>query len=211
LLQPWDFIPKDVCAAVEARVGGSEAFWKANTIPIVISRNSDFKSSINKIKSYLGAYRNPLSTIPMPSTPILKSANLIIPVAAQGVATSKLVSIVEMAKRVVMPSQTRSGIVLEDEDTKQKVEEWYAYTSLGGRLVRSGKSQGGKRKRRGNRGVGEAETGTVDVDVDMGSNSDFKQTSFPVITIWLARSEIPEFRDAFGEQRFKVLGLGEQD
>ncbi|KAF2185595.1 hypothetical protein K469DRAFT_707828 [Zopfia rhizophila CBS 207.26] len=257
---PWELIAPNLRRDIEKRVG-SEKWWTQNSAPVVLTRNANITSSINKLKAYLGHSLNPFSTIPMPST--LTSKSLLIPVSAQCEATSKLVSIIELTKRIVTPGETRQGTVRVDEgeEERKEVETWYLYTSLSGRTVekkvkrkwddvreyasdfKEGKTYSRKSKAKkfarakkrmeqgikpGKKdGLGDVDMGEVEPEevplpesgdekeeegeeevfetLDREEKEDPPTKTVPVLTIWLSKTPIPEFRDAFGEQTFKVV------
>ena len=117
LYEPWTRLPAELRKLLRAQkcLRGTQ-----NVIPVAFSKNQNVKSGINKLKTYLGAYKDPASAIDIPDA--LKAEDLIIAVSAQGEGTTKLVGIVDMARRIVAPNR--------EDDGNGKVELWWMYTML---------------------------------------------------------------------------------
>jgi hypothetical protein len=164
---------------------------------VVFTRNQNVRSGINRLKAYLG-YDASADT----AKEILEKLgreDVLIAVSAQGEGTTKLVGIVEMAKRVV-------GGLDENEEGGGGDrgggggETWYMYTSLASRGVER-VVEGGEEKvvqRKESDGERQQEDGEID------TQSAQKSRRTPVLTAWLSKTRIPSFKKAFGEQTFEV-------
>ena len=116
LYEPWRRLPSELLKLLETQ---SRLRAMQNIVPIVFSKNQNVKSGINRLKTYLGAYRDRASAIEMPDA--LKEEDLVIAVSAQGEGTTKLVGIVDMVRRLVVPP---------GKDDIEMVESWWMYTML---------------------------------------------------------------------------------
>jgi len=205
LYEPWTRLPTELRKLLEAQkhLRGTQ-----NVIPIVFSKNQNVKSGINKLKTYLGAYKDPASTIDMPDA--LKAEDLMIAVSAQGEGTTKLVGIVDMARRIVAPNGKEEG--------NGKVESWWMYTMLTSlEIERKIKSPEADSKEAKKPEVSQEEEEAFEpMEIDeheaqaMATEKDLIETKkVPVLTIWMTRKKISTFRNAFGEQAFPVQKLPE--
>lgn len=187
-------------------------------VPIVFTRNQNVKTGINRLKTYLGAYRDPKSTIEMPDA--LKQDDFLIAVSAQGEGTIKLVGIVDLVRRVVAP-----GGEVGSEHGKG-VEKWYMYTVLTHVEVEpKSKSVGQVGTKDDEEGGAGAVVEAQDVDEEEafepmdvdgpesrsgraeGLGSEVKKRRIPVLTVWMTKKSVPALKNAFGEQVFSVLPL----
>jgi len=208
LYEPWTRLPAELRKLLETQkyLRGTQ-----NVIPVAFSKNQNVKSGINKLKTYLGAYKDLASTIDIPDA--LKSDDLIIAVSAQGEGTTKLVGIVDMTRRVVAPNGKDEG--------NGKVEPWWMYTMLTSleieRKIKSPEavSKGSKEAKKPEVSQ-EEEEAFEPMEIDeheaqaMATEKDLIETKkVPVLTIWMTRKKIPAFRNAFGEQAFPVQKLPE--
>ncbi|KAG9190785.1 hypothetical protein G6011_08873 [Alternaria panax] len=211
LYEPWVRLPTELRKVLEAHKRMRVA---QNIIPVVFSKNQNVKSGINRLKTYLGAYRDPASTIEMPDA--LKEDDLIIAVSAQGEGTTRLVGIVDMVRRIVAPSRTEHNM-----DAKEEV--WWMYTMLTSvdidRAVKTAiKTDGGNTDAEQTQSTQEEEEeeeeeeeafGSTDLDRQdaQGSatgNNIMQRRTVPVITVWMTKKRIPVLQAAFGEQTFAV-------
>ncbi|XP_014556916.1 hypothetical protein COCVIDRAFT_15755 [Bipolaris victoriae FI3] len=204
LYEPWTRLPPDLLKLLESqtRFQGTR-----NVIPVVFSKNQNVKSGINRLKTYLGAYRDPTSTIDMPDA--LKREDVIIAVSAQGEGTTKLVGIVDMVRRIVAPSG-------KEEVGDGPVETWAMYTMLTSiDIERKARVADVQKKEVEEAESEEEEEAFESMDVDgrggQKEKDEVKMKKVPVLTIWMTRKKIPAFRNAFGEQMFKVRRLVEDE
>jgi hypothetical protein len=200
LYEPWTRLPSELLKLLETQ---SRLRATQNIVPVVFSKNQNVKSGINRLKTYMGAYRDAASTIEMPDA--LKEQDLVIAASAQGEGTTKLVGIVDMVRRLVAPSG----------NSKERVETWWMYTSLTSveiewkpKKVQNGANGGEEGKKTQSTQEDEAFE-RMDVDGleerEKGSDEDETQMrKVPVLTIWMTRKNIPAFKSAFGEQAFSV-------
>ncbi|ORY05566.1 hypothetical protein BCR34DRAFT_571887 [Clohesyomyces aquaticus] len=232
---PWELLPPGLRKSVESHNGG-EGIWAYNCVPVVIGGNQNIRSTTNRINTYLGAFRHPESPYEMPDA--LRSQKLIVAVSAEAGATSKLTTIIGIVKKTAAPNHTRSGIVREDDF--RMTEEWCMYTSLSAHVVfekqKKPKAKGQSPPKQNSApqygsSEDDVEMGDVDQaaatalpDSDNDSEPAFEDMQFdaaedelpplekanPVLTVWLCRTPIPEFRDAFGEERVRVQRLPEE-
>ncbi|OAL47142.1 hypothetical protein IQ07DRAFT_590008 [Pyrenochaeta sp. DS3sAY3a] len=212
LYKPWTLLPPDLLQLLSAQARLRPA---QNVIPIVFTRNQNVKTGINRLKTYLGAYRDPKSTIGMPDA--LMQDDFFIAISAQGEGTIKLVSIVDLVRRVVATS---------DGGIEREVEKWYMYTVLTHVEVEPKAKSAGKAGNEDDEegGVGgDVEAQDVDeeeafepMDVDglekrsgraERSVSGVKKRKVPVLTVWMTRKSVAALKNAFGEQVFSVLPL----
>ena len=202
--EPWILLPPNLTKKlkVQTRLRGMQ-----NVVPVVFTKNQNVKAGINRLKTYLGAYMNRSNRIVTPDA--LKQTDVLIAVSAQGEATNKLVTIVDMAKRVVAPSTT------EKDGT---IETWWMYTSLASAEV--------ERKSRAvpdtnsNLGLGEKTKETqeeafepmeVDAPDEEEEQDRTKTRKVPVLTVWMTKKRLPAFKEAFGEQSFAVQTLPREE
>jgi hypothetical protein len=201
LYEPWNLLPEDLFQSNEVQTRFDKA---QNVLPVVFTRNQNVKAGINRLKTYLGAYKDTKIPIEMPGT--LRQTEMIIAISAQGDGTPKLVSILDMVRRVVAPGADRK----EDAGT---VDTWWLYISLGSVEVKKKKdhiaSGGGQ--------IQEAEEDEAfePMELDEQSNGDAQEKlvtrKMPVLTAWITKKAIPMFKAAFGEQTFTVQTLRSDD
>ncbi|PSN68679.1 hypothetical protein BS50DRAFT_322434 [Corynespora cassiicola Philippines] len=199
LRAPWMLLPAELRAAADKRLsaGGEETAWSARCVPVVFTRNQNVRAGINRLKTYLGAYRNPASSIEMPDA--LGREDLLIAVSAMGEATVKLVGILEMVRRVVGVREGQAG----------DVRIWYMYTVLGSQsVVKKARKDVGKDggEKEDKMELDEEET-FVPLDSVREAKSETKKV--PVLTVWLAKKPVPELKNAFGEQTFQATSIQE--
>ncbi|PVH95524.1 hypothetical protein DM02DRAFT_731808 [Periconia macrospinosa] len=230
LYTPWVLLPPELRRSVAERLGGPPQWdWETHCIPIVYTRNQNITSALNRLKAYLGHSphaRNSSIDVPEP----LKGEHdgssggggiegggggIIISISAQADATTKLVGIVELAKRLLAESDVDVGTT--DRRGRRKVV-WYSYTSLSSRLQKVDINHEKKRERSGQDATATAvaaahtnddhsseeeeifETKNARVDGQEG-----KTRKIPILTVWISKTKIPEFKRAFGgEQSFEV-------
>lgn len=119
LHQPWTLLPVDVSQQIEKRLG---AQWKGNVEVVVWTKNQNVKSGINRLKNLLSFQESPESEAKSGRKAPERSQAGLITVSAYGEGTTKLVGIVEMAKRVVGDG-VKGGDGMDGET-------WFAYTIL---------------------------------------------------------------------------------
>lgn len=209
LYEPWTRLPTELRKLLETQkhLRGTQ-----NVIPVVFSKNQNVKSGINRLKTYLGAYKDPASTIDMPDA--LKAEDTVIAVSAQGEGTTKLVGIVDMVRRIVAPSGKEEG--------NGKVEPWWMYTMLTSvEVERRPKApetvgKGAEEAKKSGNSQEEEEEAFEPMEIDgdgaqeKATEKDSVQTrKVPVLTIWMTKKKTSTFRNAFGEHPFSVQKLPE--
>jgi hypothetical protein len=212
LYKPWTLLPPEILRSIEARCGGEQG-WDIRCIPVVFTRNQNIKSGINRLKAYLG-YEASTSGGETAKDVLEKLGreDVVVAVSAQGEGTTKLVGIVEMAKRVVQGldgnGETGGGERSGGAGTRTE-QRWYLYTSLASRVLEQ--TATGKEKEnavRHGKGDGGGETEMPDAGDDAENQGAGKSRKVPVLTAWLSKKSIPEFKKAFGEQIFQVRRPG---
>jgi hypothetical protein len=210
LYKPWTRLPCELLKLLEAQ---TRLRATHNIVPVVFSKNQNVKSGINRLKTYLGAHRDPASTIEMPDA--LKENDLAIAVSAQGEGTTKLVGIVDMVRRLAAP--TGKG-----KDENAKVEIWWMYTQLTSveierkvDAVGEG-AQGGENVKKSQTTQEEEAFERMDVNEPEAQKKESiehrtQMIRAPVLTIWLTREKIPAFKSVFGEQTFSVQRIPEEE
>jgi hypothetical protein len=180
-------------------------------VPVVFTKNQNIKAGINRLKTYLGAYDDKAPPNDMPEA--LEQADAIIAVSAQGDGTTKLVSIVDVAKRVVAPN-TRVP------ESAIKTETWWTYSSLTSvatekaiKAVSEPKviaqlSQTTEDTQEEDEAFEPMVVGPLAQEKDQKSK---QMRKFPVLTIWMTKKRIPAFKEAFGEQTFTVQLLSQDE
>jgi hypothetical protein len=205
LYEPWTRLPTELRKLLETQ---KRMRATQNIVPVVFSKNQNVKSGINRLKTYLGAYRDPASTIEMPDA--LKEDDLIIAISAQGEGTTKLVGIVDMVRRIVAPSGTEHG-------RNAKEEAWWMYTML--TSVEVDREMKTSRPMEKSNTYTEKTQNTQENEEEAFESTDFdghdaqgpttgkntmQKRVIPVITVWMTKKRIPVFQNAFGEQMFAV-------
>lgn len=214
LYTPWILLPPHLNTLLQTQARLRIA-PHTNVVPIVFSKNQNVKAGINRLKTHLGAYKDPRSSIEMPTA--LSQEDCLLAVSAQGEGAGKLVGIVDMTRRIV-----GAGAVGADADAG-KTQTWYFYTVLAGVEVEwmPKTSQG-----RGKGGVGGVKAGGEEdeegeeeedeeeeeeafeaMDVDGGDQvveERKKIRKVPVLTVWMTRARIAAFAKEFGEQAVVV-------
>ncbi|KAH4259002.1 hypothetical protein HBI04_109460 [Parastagonospora nodorum] len=211
LYQPWTLLPAELLKISQDRLRGTK-----NVVPIAYTRNQNIKGGINRLKTYLGAYKNKNQPMDMPEA--LKEADVVIAVSAQGEGTAKLVSIVDLVRRVVAPTS-------KSKLSGGNVETWYMYTSLANievekraKAMSDGSDSNGqaeKPKSTADEDEEEEEEAFELMDVDAPEQEQEQQqkqtTKAPILTVWMTKKNIPAFKEAFGEQTFEVQALPLED
>ncbi|RAQ99368.1 hypothetical protein DDE82_008332 [Stemphylium lycopersici] len=197
LYEPWTRLPPDLLKLLEShdRLRKTE-----NIVPVVFSKNQNVKSGINRLKTYLGAYKDPASTIELPEA--LKMDDLVIAVSAQGEGTTKLVGIVDMARRIVSPSA-------KEQDDTGRVETWFMYNMLTS-VDFERKTKVEEKKTQDTQEDDAFEPMDVDGHAVEGTSAEkttLHMRKVPVLTVWLTKKRISAFKSAFGEQTFSVKKL----
>lgn len=179
LYKPWTLLPPELLQQIEKRLSGSV---ESKTEVIVWSKNQNIKSGINRLKALLGFSEFDGNRPQRCDATEHKKADGLISISAFGEATTKMIGIVEMAKRVVHGGKAEeSGFA----------EPWYTYTSLTGltREQMSSDREGGlEREKR-------------------QTSKDDNKNKTPLLTVWISSKSIPELKTAFGEQTFTVRRL----
>ncbi|KAF1921849.1 hypothetical protein BDU57DRAFT_526595 [Ampelomyces quisqualis] len=216
LYEPWTLLPNELVnlLTLQARLRGTQ-----NIVPVVFTKNQNVKSGINRLKTYLGAYKDEIQPMDIPEA--LTRPDAIIAVSAQGDGTAKLVSILDVARRVVAPSIKEKKMV---EEIGTKINTWWLYTSLTSvevekkARVTSGANDGEKldakvRAKQINEDSEDEAFEPMDVDMPVRQKEQRqkKKIKAPVLTVWLTKNQIPAFKDAFGEQSFEVKSLPQDD
>jgi hypothetical protein len=203
LYEPWTRLPTELRNLLETQ---KRMRATTNVVPVVFSKNQNVKSGINRLKTYLGAHKDPTSTIEIPDA--LKEDDVIIAVSAQGEGTTKLVGIVDMARRIVAPTG-------KEHDKNAKEEVWWMYTMLTSvevdreiKTVRPmDKSNADVEKTQSTQDEEAFESIHLNRRYAQGlsaRNDTMPKKKVPVITVWMTKKRIAVFRNAFGEQTFAV-------
>lgn len=209
LYEPWTLLPAPQRRALEAQGVG-------NVVTVVFGRNQNVRAGINRIKRCLREGEGGVPHVLRGEEGEgvagegVKGEEGVIAISAQGDGTVKLVGVVDMTRRIV-------GEQGEEEGGKEgEGVRWWLYTSLSSVDGARGAQDGGRED-----GAAEMAEGgegmhvDVDVDVDVGDGGGAVQESqtpnqpgktkiVPVLTVWMTRTRIPTFKDAFGEQSFTV-------
>ena len=172
LYKPWTLLPTDLLPQIEKRLGGS---LEEDVEVVVWTKNQNVKSGINRLKALLGFTAADGPDGKNKDATSSKNSGKLIAVSASGQGTTKMIGIVEMAKRIV----GGRGDVKEVKDASS--ETWYAYTGLTGLKMPAQQGEGNEGQ----------------------EQNDGKKV--PVLTAWFSRNSIPEFKKAFGEQTFTVV------
>jgi hypothetical protein len=201
LYQPWILLPAPLRAALGTRLQNFET----NVVPVVYTKNQNIKSAVNKLSKYLttgASMTNPSSTQGRQELP--NSPKKIVAVSAQGDATTKLAGVIEMIKRILKPAV--------DQDGSVDIQDWYIYTSLASRTV----EKQANTKKTGKESAAEVtdeeeiafESLAAISDKDQEARSSNKTVA--VLTVWLSRTAMREFKDAFGEEKIQVATKKEE-
>ncbi|KAH6875587.1 hypothetical protein BKA58DRAFT_124711 [Alternaria rosae] len=195
LYEPWTRLPTELRKLLETQ---KRMRATQNIVPVVFSKNQNIRSGINRLKTYLGAYKDAASTIEMPDA--LKEDDVIIAVSAQGEGTTKLVGIVDMVRRIVAPSG-------EEDDNHGKEKAWWMYTMLTSVEV----DREIKTPRPMDKGAADVEKiqSTQDNEDLSNENNTVKRRKVPVMTVWMTKKRIAVFGNVFGEQTFAVKLLSQ--
>lgn len=213
LYEAWNILPAELLRIL---ISQERLRPKQNIVSIVFTKNQNTKAGINRLKKYLGAYVDKKQPMDIPDA--LKQSDAVIVVSAQGEGTLKLVSIVDMVRRVVAPN-TR------DKAIDGKVETWWMYTSLASvevehktraNLESTDAAQSGANTDHTEEAGEEEEKDAFEpMEVDTPApqqKTPQKQTrQEPVLTVWMTKKKIPAFKETFGEQTFEVQILPEDD
>lgn len=211
LYEPWTLLPTDIFKQLTAqkRLKGTH-----NIVPVVFTKNQNVKAGINRLKVLLGAYEDRKQSFDIPTA--LKEKDTIIAVSAQGDGTAKLVSIVDVARRVVAPTP-------KEKELGEDIVRWWLYTSLASIEVEKKTKVPSETTSttqpdemdvdmRDSEGEGDAFEPIEAEKVDQQKNdTQNKMIKSPILTIWITKKEIPAFKSAFGEQTFEVKTLPRDD
>jgi hypothetical protein len=122
---------------------------------------------------------------------LLKGKDKILAISAHGEATIKMVGILGMVKKVAC----KVG------DGDSEVCEWYKYTVLSSLSI--GQNEGPAQKDDDNEDDDAFEPVPIAKERDQEKKS---ERAVPVLSVWMSRTPIPQFRSAFGEERLQVVG-----
>lgn len=199
LYEPWTLLPREITGPLLSQSRLADA---QNVVPIVFTKNQNVKAGVVRLKTYLGAPCDQKNPLEIPE--LLKEKCSVIAVSSQGEGTAKLVTIVDMVKRVVKPNPA-----LPTDD--KLVQTWWMYMSLTSVDVEQEKRI--KRKADTTQESQEEEAfEPMEIDVPFQKMEETKLTrKVPVLTVWMSKNEIPAFKEAFGEQTFAVQALSKDD
>ncbi|KAF2127150.1 hypothetical protein P153DRAFT_387698 [Dothidotthia symphoricarpi CBS 119687] len=192
LYTPWILLPVELLKLLESqtRLRGTQ-----NVIPIVFTKNQNVKTGINRLKMLLGVSPNTASTIE--TRDAMNHKDLVIAISAQGDGTTKLVGIVDMTRRIVASGNS-------DEKAGKEIETWLMYTVL--TSIKAERRAKNKTKEVEDTQETQEEEAFEPMEIDKQEDTDknVEMRKVPVLTVWMTKKRIPEFRDAFGEQSFQV-------
>ncbi|KAF2833568.1 hypothetical protein CC86DRAFT_11657 [Ophiobolus disseminans] len=206
LYEPWTLLSRDILGLLlsQSRLADTK-----NVVPVVFTKNQNIKGGILRLTTYLRAHLDQKNPIELPEP--LKKHESIIAISAQGDGATKLVSIVDMVRRIVVPKTA-----LEQSD--KAIVTWCMYTSLASVEVER-KNQSAREAvshREGSHTVQDTqeeeafEPMDVDVPEEKTNMEPLKMRRVPVLTVWMTKKRLPAFKDAFGEQTFLVHTLPEE-
>ncbi|KAH7389421.1 hypothetical protein DE146DRAFT_162880 [Phaeosphaeria sp. MPI-PUGE-AT-0046c] len=211
LYEPWTLLPTEILKQINAQ---KRLRGKHNVVPIVFTKNQNVKAGINRLKIFLGASETPKNSLDKPTA--LQEKDSVIAVSAQGDGSAKLVSIVDVARRVVAPTP-------KEKELGENINKWCLYTSLASIEVEKKKGSPSEKMSISQPdemdqdmhevdGEGDAFEPTVADKADQKKgDSQNRMIKTPVLTIWITKKEIPAFKSAFGEQTFEVKSLPRDD
>lgn len=205
LYEPWTLLPREILGPLLSQSRLADA---QNVVPIVCTKNQNIKSAVVRLKTYLGAYVDQKNPMEVPV--VLKEKGSIIAISAQGEGTAKLLTIVDLARRVVKPDPALStdykivqtwrmymSLTSVEIEHKQRID---SYNTAPGEAGRTGETQE------------EEAFEPMEIDLPNQKTSETARTrKAPVLTVWMSRNEIPAFKEAFGEQIFAVQTLPKDD
>lgn len=201
LYTPWTLLPPTL-----RNLLGTNTRLRAthNIVPVVFSKNQNVKAGINRLKTFLGAYKDPKSSLEMPDA--LAQDDVLIAVSAQGEGTAKLVGIVDMVRRIVGPQKCE-----EKDGEEGDMQEWYMYTALSSVSV-DWKPKFKDAQENDSKMVGEPQNSQEEeafepMDVDKKEEEKVRIRNVPVLTVWMSKVRVPALGSAFGEQSFVVREL----
>ncbi|KAF2035659.1 hypothetical protein EK21DRAFT_96840 [Setomelanomma holmii] len=200
LYKPWTLLSVELLKSLKSQGRMREM---QNIVPVIISRNQNIKAGINRLKTCLGAHKDNTNPIEMPAG--LKPADAMIALSAQGEGTAKLISILDVVRRVVAPA------AIQQEGSGSAVT-WWLYLTLTS-VEAERKSQTGAGGRQASSHTQETEDADAfePIDVEQTSNGDASENlatrKIPVLTAWMTKKRVSAFAEAFGEQTFTVQTL----
>jgi len=177
LYKPWTLLPAEVLPQLEKRFGRN---LEEGIEVVVWTKNQNVKSGINRLKAFLGFTAVDGPDRKDKGATNSKTSGKLIAISACGPGTTKMIGIVEMAKRIV------SGKSEAKEAKPASSETWYAYTCLTGSELPTQQVMCSEKER--GEGAQEQEVGK----------------KIPILTVWFSPNSIPEFKKGFGEQTFTV-------
>lgn len=205
LYEPCTLLPREILGPLmtQARLANVQ-----NAVSIVFTRNQNIRSGIIRLRTYLGAHVDEENPMEVPE--VLNDKGSVIAISAQGEGTVKLVTIVDMARRIVKPGPA------QPKDDKL-VETWRMYMSLASVEVEQKKRTNPDAAAQSKADLTE-EADEEDAFEPMELDAPEKRTEeatgvrkVPVLTVWISRKEIAAFKEAFGEQTFGVQTLPKDD
>lgn len=192
-----------------------------NVRVVVLSKNQNVRSGINALKLHLRAGDGKSGTsgsgardTELPMAAAAAQEERIVAVSAQGEGTVKLVGIVDLVRRITGQTARKPA----DGEMGSEGVRWYMYTSLGSVVVPRKQRTEAAAAQPGEAGEDQAKDGVADADGGAAAVADVTgraegalMRTVPVLTVWMARKRIAEFRDAFGESEFMVYKDENQD
>lgn len=206
LYEPWTLLPREILGPLmtQARLANVQ-----NAVSIVFTKNQNIRSGIMRLRTYFSAHVDEKNQMEVPE--VLKDKGFVIAISAQGEGTAKLVTIVDMARRIVKPDPA-----LAKDD--KLVETWRMYMSLASVEVEQKKraeSDAPAQSKADLTQEVEEEDAFEPMEVDVPEKKEAEEVKnrrkVPVLTVWMSRREIPAFKEAFGEQTFAVQTLPKDD
>ncbi|KAF2258351.1 hypothetical protein CC78DRAFT_126245 [Lojkania enalia] len=191
LREPWLLLPPPLLETLHSLA--------ESCIPLPVTRNTNITSTVNKLKTHFGANPSPL---PLPQARHTAGGPGVLALSAQGDGIVKLASIVEVGKRVVgAPVHTPASA----SGTGEGVETWFEYSSLSSFTVEIDRN-----KSKAEQEEEEQQSGDEEAFESIQVEEKIRIRKVPVLTVWMSRTRIPVFADAFGEKTFLVQGIREE-
>ncbi|KAF2278065.1 uncharacterized protein EI97DRAFT_282504 [Westerdykella ornata] len=194
LYEPWDLLPAALQTSLRTRIGSSrDVQLERHVIPIAFTKNQNFKAGVNKIKAALDAVM-----LGGKKEDGNEEGDRVIAVSAQGEGTTKLVGIVDVARRVV-------------QEEREGSTTWYWYTALTSRVDDGAGRKKKRQKELQERGVDGMDDESEDDFQTLGAvqkadalEEKAKMRRVPILTVWMSTKQMPGFKDAYGEETVRV-------
>ncbi|KAH7125099.1 hypothetical protein B0J11DRAFT_433981 [Dendryphion nanum] len=216
LAEPWTLLPTSLRTGLYTHLAVSTSdAASTHIVPVVFTRNQNIRSGINKLRAHLESSRTRNDT---GKGSRKEETTKIISVSAVGDGTQKVVSVVDIVRRVVGESAGENQQLKVGDDSGKK---WWMYTTLSSFLIPRKRKPPSKlksnpaaaanhnpEKEEENEEDEEEEDQAFETAAQVRQRErEEKKVSVPVLTVWFSEKRVARWGDVVGEETFWVRDM----